>query len=446
MGDPATTRLPKPKTTGSDAFKAALDPLKTRAEFKDVGIGVIDFTRDHIAPDVWLHNEEKSYRIGSAGKIAILLAAMQLRRDVRRILGMSPQIVSTAAELDELFRNPKLWAKAKHLGKWRAQIASSAPLVKDIFDFANHSADFKGPDPNSRKDSDDKPVAAVQDAIYNKLPPPAPGETLREGSWAHWTDFTFSERLWLTGCVSDNVAATSCLSEIGIPYVKAVQQCYGLADHPDGGMHLFLSDGYKAITEKSKSSDATPPRPLTGSEPITVEDYWWSSKTGKYSDKSSHEPGSAAALTAYMIALMTDRLVDDGSVRLGEIGCTTIRKNLADGGPYDVDHKLVDDAHPDGTHLGIVSVPNTKITRQIEKIGLLQKSKDGAKAFLRCEFTYVETKQEPAPAAGRTTMKYAIVATGVIADSDTTHGTNAATKSVRLGAAVHKALLTLPRP
>jgi hypothetical protein len=111
MKDRSTTLLAKPKTRGSNAFKAALDPLKTNPHFAQVGIGVIDFTRDHNAPDIWLFNEDKAYRIGSATKIAILLAATQLRCDVRKILDL--HIISTPAEFDALFSNKKLWEKAK---------------------------------------------------------------------------------------------------------------------------------------------------------------------------------------------------------------------------------------------------------------------------------------------------------------------------------------------
>jgi Beta-lactamase enzyme family len=434
MGDRAGTRLPRPKTRGSDAFKAALDPLKTNAHFAQVGIGVIDFTRDHLAPDIWLFNEDKPYRIGSASKIAVLLAATQLRCDVRNILDLHPQIVEPK-HLDALFANPKLWEKAKAPKTempYVRHIASNPPLISKIFDLAKSPVDFVGPDPNGRKDDHDKPVAAVQKAIFDQLP--SDGEL----AWEMWSKLTFSERLWLAGCASDNVAATACLSELGVPYVKAVLRSYGLADHPDGGMHLLLSGGYSEIRARRKSTDAAPPRRLIDPEPITVEDYWWDPKARKFSDRSSHVPGSAAALTAYMIALMTNDLVNDGSLIFGEIGSTTIRKNLADGGPHDVDDRLIEE--------GILGVPGTTVTRQIDKIGLLQKTDKPPteKAFLRCEFTYVETSQVPARSHGRTDMKYAIVATGVISEVDLqSPGPSARGKSDELGAFVHRALLTL---
>ena len=430
IGDRATTRLPKPKTTGSDAFKAALDPIAAQADFSQFGIGVIDFTKDSMAPDVWLHNGDSAFRVGSATKIAILLAAVQLRLDVRQILALN--IISTAADFDALFSNPSLWKKAKGPAVEMRAIAANPPLISKIFDFGKDPVDFAGPDPNGRKDSDDKPVAATQDAIVAKLP--SGGST-----WDKWTDFTFSERLWLAGCPSDDVAATACVSELGVPYIKAVQRSYGLADHLDGGMNLLLSSGYASIPASSGASAAKPPRQLPNPEPITVQDFWFSRKTGRFSDKRSWVPGSAAALTAYMIALMTDQFVNDRSLMFGQLGCDTIRKNLGDGGPYDADQVS---PHAGAIHVGVLSVPDTQITRQIDKVGILGTAV-GAKAALRCEFIYLETKQDPPPAApARANLKYAIVATGVISEA-ATGGDVAATKSTKLGKAVHQALLTV---
>jgi hypothetical protein len=424
MGDRTKTKLPKPAASGSAAFKTALDPIATQADFADAGIGVIDFTLDPTKPSVWLHNPDKSFRIGSASKIAMMLAALQLRLDVRRILDIKPKIISTAAEFDELYRNPKLWKKAKAPRAEMLDIASaaSAPLISHIFDFAKSPVDFIGPDPDGRTDP------AKQTAIFNRLPAD------RELSWAKWTDFTFSERLWLTGSLSDNVAATACVSEIGVPYIKAVQRAYGLADPPNG-MHLFASSGYANIPKSAKPPAPPPPRPLTHVEPIAVEDFWWHAAARKFDDKRSWVPGSAAALAAYMIAMMTNAFANGGSGALsGSVACTTLRNNLSDGGAHSIESFLAEN--------GVKSVPHTKIKRQINKIGILKKS-DGAKAQLICEFVYLETEQDPAPTPpARKVMKYAVVAAGLISELDS-GGHSSSNKSALLGAAVHNALLSL---
>ena len=427
MGDPAKTKLPKPTMSGPPAFKAALDPIATQVDFKDAGIGVIDFTLDAKNPNIWLHNEDKPFRIGSASKIAMMLAAVQLRLDVRRIMDL--KLISTAADFDALFRNRKLWKKAKPPQDQMQAIADadSVPLISKIFDFTKDPVDFMGPDADGRTDP------AVQLGIVSRLPAD------QELPWEKWTDFTFSERLWLTGCLSDNVAATSCVSEIGVPYIKAVQRAYGVADRPHG-MHLFASSGYDTIPASTTPPASPPPRRLTGVEPIPVLDFWKDSK-GTFTDQKSWVPGSAAALTAYMIALMTNTLGDDPAgdpvITLLDRtqACDTIRNNLADGGVHAIESFLIED--------GVKSVPHTTVMRQINKIGILKKS-DGAKAPLVCEFVYVETKQVPAPPPPqREVMKYAVIAVGLIDDTSTPAGHNAAVKSSALGAAVHKALLTL---
>jgi hypothetical protein len=71
------TTLPKPTLNGPAPFKTALDAIGAQHDFKDAGLAVIDFTRSEAFPDVWLRNENKSFRVGSASKIAMMLAAVQ---------------------------------------------------------------------------------------------------------------------------------------------------------------------------------------------------------------------------------------------------------------------------------------------------------------------------------------------------------------------------------
>jgi hypothetical protein len=90
------------------------------------------------------------------------------------------------------------------------------------------------------------------------------------------------------------------------------------------------------------------------------------------------------------------------------------------------------------------NVADTAIKKEVNKIGILKKS-DGAKAPILCEFVYLETQQVPKPPAPRReTMKYAVIAVGLIDELDATPpGTGAVRKAKMLGEAVHKALLAL---
>jgi hypothetical protein len=426
MGDRAKTRLPTPANTGPAAFTTAMDAIATDARWQDAGIGVIDFTPNPLHPNVWLHNEGTPFRIGSASKIAMMLAAVQLRLDVRRILGLSPQIISTPAEFDALFNNRKLWQKAKPPWIEMKEILHSPPLISKIFDFTKHPVDFAGPDPDKQTDP------ANQKKIDDKLPP-SPSHHL---SWKT-PPLTFSERLWLAGCKSDNVAATTCVSEIGVPYIKLVQRSYGLFD-PARGMHLLGSGGYKDIPPKAEPPDPPLPRRLADVQSVKVSDKWL--KKGKYDDDTSWVSGSAAALTAYMLALKTDALaVDPLALVGGLVACQTIRNNLADGGAFAIPSFMVSGPPSPPGGDGVADITNVK--SQINKIGILRHD-EGAENPLLCEFVYLETEEfTPPPAPRRNKMKYAVIVDGLIATPGA--GNRASEKSAALGIAIHKALLLL---
>jgi len=417
MGDRKTTRLAKPANTGPDAFTKAFDAIAADARFKDAGIGVIDFRKFPADPaSVWLSkNADQPFRIGSASKIAVLLAAVQLRLDVRRILDL--KIISTAAEFDALYANRKLWTKAKAPQSEMQEIPDSPPLISEIFDFTKKPVDFGGPDPDKQTDS------AHRMAIVNKLPAD------HELVWDLTPLFPFSERLWLMGSLSDNVAATSCASEIGTPYIKAVQRAYGLADRTRG-MHLLASGVYTTIPTRTTPPSPPPPRQLAHVETIPVTDAFGKPLTGPFTDHRSWVPGSATALTAYMLALIGDKLVEDPSVLIGgAVGCTTIRNNFADNIGPSVRSFMAD---------AVAGI--TTIKKQINKIGIL-KREDGAESPLLCEFVYLETKESHTAAHPDKELKYAMIVVGLISTSGA--GNGAVAKGQALAIAIHNALLAL---
>jgi len=420
LRDRKTTQLKKPVTVPTSAFQKAMDPIAADADFKIIGIGIIDFTGNKASPNVRLIQGDEPFRVGSTTKIAMMLAAVQLRTDVRNILALSPQIISTAAEFDALYANSTLWTKGKApRSNNGSRIAAVPPLFSKIFDFSKSPVDFAGPDVDSQH------LPANHDKAFNKLG--------RECAWDDNPPLSFAERFWMTGLMSDNVAATTCISEIGVPYLKAVMRAYGLFDHPDGGMHLLTSAEYETIpSNKKKSTDPDLPRRLTDAEFPAVDDNWLG-RSGKYDDKGSWVSGSAAALTAYMIALMNDNLaIPNTSGATGVDACTTIRNNLADGGNHSIESFIIGDSTG-----GIAKI--AKVTKQLNKIGILQHFL-GAEFDILSEFIYVETEEKTAPPAGkRNKMQYAIVVAGMRSDATN----NAVVKANRLGETVHKALLTL---
>jgi hypothetical protein len=112
MKDRSTTLLAKPKTRGSNAFKAALDPLKTNPQFRpsrnrrhrlhpgSQRARHLALQRRQGLPDPERHQDRDLAR-GHA-------VALRRAKDPRLA-----HLLDAAAEFDALFSNKKLWEKAK---------------------------------------------------------------------------------------------------------------------------------------------------------------------------------------------------------------------------------------------------------------------------------------------------------------------------------------------
>jgi len=412
--------------------------------YADVGVGVADFTKDPKAPRIWLRNAGTPWRAASTGKVSVLLAAVQLRDDVRLVKEVTS--LTDPKEFDALFANPDLW-KAKDIWDvdvvWRnSEIthpdskkdtsASHCPRPSTIFDLTKDPVDFRGPQITD---------AAAKHAIAAKLGWKA-GKTLPMAmpdlTWSDVPNFDFSELLWLMGDNSDNVAATACISEIGVAYLKAVQKAYGLFN-PAQDAYLLLADGYGKIPVKKPvkvhGGAGAVLRPLkNNSEHHHVQDALRTSggpedlDPKNFTDHSSIESGSANALLAYLIALVQNKLVSSRNdpphnVDNGTSACDTIRLNLSTGGEKDNSG-----SYP-GLHSNIVqgvqAIPGTTVTKQLSKIGLLNEAAGAPPPGLACEFAYLETKQ----ISGRT-MQYGVVVTGIRHDIEN-----------ELGKHIHQTLL-----
>jgi hypothetical protein len=416
----STTKLPAAaNTVAGGGLSAKLDFLKTNPLTQDFGIGVVDLTAGASSPVVWMNNESVAWRAGSTAKIAILLAAVQLRDDVRIAQSFVPN-----ADLDALFASAKLWGMGKDSKLQQIAGNAHAPRISTIFDFSKAQAEFAGPDADTPNGTD----------ITNHLNSATGGDG--HLTWPLATDFDFSERLWLAGARSDNVAATSCISEIGVAYLKAVQRAYGLFDPPNG-LKLLLAGPYTSRVDTSvpvsNASSAIKYRALKDVEMPRVTDAI-KSASGAFDDQFSWESTSALALITYLIALMQDGLVAfNHGLSFGTVGCTTIRANLSPGG-----------ANVTQSHIakGVATVTN--VTKQLTKIGLLGLA-DKEPGPLNCEFAYLETKENSAipPSTSPKVMKYGVLVTGIRSKNnpDGTPGPHAAAVTRAVGAAIHQALV-----
>jgi len=313
-----------------------------------------------------------------------LLAAVQLRDDVRRVL--STGLVSTPAELDELFAT--IWTRSPLT--WVKEVASttSAPRISTIFDLSLAPIiDFAGADtPHDR-------AKLSSEALHQK--------------WSKEPDLTFWERLWQTGAQSDNVAACTLGSELGMAYVKAVQRAYGLFDPP--GMHMLLASAYGSPPKKTPVTRATGAphyRPVTNKEshpvtnPLTPSKSIWSS-----------QGASVAAMTAYLVGLMQNKLVSTVATT-AVFACDVIRACLADE-KQDTSTSLI--------YEGVKQVAT--VTKAHTKLGILK--------GLRCELAYIEASSK----------KYGVLAMGIVPAKVGTTRFSQVQQGRALGKAIHEALI-----
>ena len=413
LKNPRPSKLSRPtNTTEPPSFAAKLDyivdPLTAPGKkFKDIGIGVVDFNGDPMHPKVWLHNEQHVWRVASTGKMAILLAAVQLRDDVKKVKATG--LVSTTDEFDELFSMPKLWKLAKNDKSKLLLIGQkgNAPRISTIFDFNLPKLDFRGA-PTSTPPTVDK--TEIIDKFKVTVGRPTWTTKTKSGTVVPGSvpAYSFFELLWLTGAVSDDVAATACVSEIGIDYIMAVQRAYGLFDDDERkGMRLLLSEGYDpgdpTMTPVTTIHDTPKYRKIREKTPVQeVKDFF------PGPGNSSHQGGSAAALTAYMIALMQDMLVEQPTVALRKEVCDAIRMFMAD------ETGLFGASSPMQTSSvveGVSSLAGAALTKARTKIGILRNdhiSRTSGEGTLYCEFAYLEAEG----------LKYAVIVTGLFATSD----------------------------
>jgi hypothetical protein len=368
-----------------------MDPLVFN-RWKKVSFGVVDFTADRMNPKVFLHKEDIAWRMGSTGKIAILLAAAQLRDDVRNVKAL-PGLVMSPTEFDHVFAT--IWARSANPDVIAITKGGAPPRISTTIDVSKSDPDF----------------------IVANVPPDTSlrrTDNSKEPPWPKMTPLSFRNRLWLAGAWSDNIAATACISEIGLAYIKAVQRAYGLfVNHPKNlGMRMLLSGAYRGVdttTPVLKGTVAPTYRDIRNTEYLEVEDKLVDS-AGKV--QPSTQSGSVAALTAYMIALIQDKLVN-------KAGCEAIKSFLANERPNTSPGSLV---------RGVDDI--AKIDKAHAKGGALNKA-DGAVQPLRCDVAYIES-------AGK---KYAIVAQGLLPFNDGVFEATADEQGTDLAKRIHRALI-----
>ncbi len=378
-------RLPVPANTDDGPpptpFATRMKDVAAQSRFENISFGVVDFTADRMNPRIFLHKADIPWRMGSTGKIAALLAAAQLRDDVQNVKKMldDASLALSSAEFDELFST--IWSRHKEQAVRNIGGKDGSPRVSAIFDLSLPEPDFWG----AAGDIIDKSLDRVDYALEPD------GKTPKD-PWKEIAKIDFQDRLWLMGAQSDNASAQSCISEIGLAYMKEVQRAYGLFN-PTKDMHMLLGGGYFA----------EPKTPVSTYRYLRGRDYEKNRVTDKYFDSNepqrSTQPGSVAALTAYMIALIQDKLVNAA-------GCVEIKRFLADGRRRLTDG--TDPTLPGSLFDGVKGIPGVTIAQDsFGKGGALEQAPTKAERPLRCDVAYIET-------TGSAGKKFAIVAQGLV--------------------------------
>lgn len=412
LRDPSTTMLPEPgSSTGASSLEPALSSFGIPQDYPNVGIGVVSFSRFPDPPRFWLHNPGAVWRIASTSKIAVVLAAVQLREDVRAVQRWNAQanVLQTPQDYDELFAMRKLWARAKDPQMTEIAGPDHAPRISTIFDFPadGSPAEFFGGDTTAIDESD----------IINRLTAASEGHL----TWKGAKDFEFNERLWLMGTLSDNVAATSCASQIGAAYIKAVQRAYGLFRKMPSNMRLLMGFGeYEKIDQTAKVSNRSNERfrKLSNRETQHVLDVW-NDPAKQLGPHDSWEGGTAAALLTYLTAMVLNRLAPSDVSRpdSGFTACQSIMHALSGGS------------------LGISSLMTARLTTDTTT-RRWESSKVGLLGALAADFCYVETVDRVATPGGvvEKQMVFGMVGTNLRNDGMMGQG---------LGKRIHDALLSI---
>ncbi len=301
--DPLPLFNPKGLPSGDPWRKLYDEFQKVCRKYPDLCFGATHFVGDDADSSKWqpyffAKDENNQGSLGSGAKIMICYAAFQLREDVRGLIkkGVKPGDIRKALlDLWSASSNQELKAIAKETPRR----GSAPPFIDYIFDFGGAGgADFDGHGncgiPNFGDDTKPgvlrnhiKELGDVHKWEYDEIH--------NDERWREILARPFAERLWLTTRWSDNAAATTCATQIGLPYINALLRASGLYDAKrNRGMKLYR--GYE-----------DPPHGV-------AEFKSWFDQFGRWYRYSrttdDTQAGNVATLSALLAALVRRKLFD----------------------------------------------------------------------------------------------------------------------------------------
>jgi hypothetical protein len=284
-----------------DAMSPAL-----QADLETIAVGPFAQTRlalvrfDQNPPAVALWKPDDPVLIASMGKLAILYAAFQLLEDVRTIARTFPT-TTAASEVNAELRNA--WAAA---GAARLATIANSPHIARL----EHIFDFRPLEGVPRRPGDIHFLGMRRCGISDiRQDFPVDSETVnlarRLEGLPHGLNsasnvrtiagLSFAERLWMTTVWSDNIAASSCIWDVGLGYIQALMYDSGLFSDDRSG--LWLS---RTFNESMPQNHGTRlgVSPSLFSPPVTLK----------------KQNGTARALAALLVAIETDALISPEAV------------------------------------------------------------------------------------------------------------------------------------
>jgi len=314
-------RPPKLDFAVDDQITGQLEAtINQDARFAELDVAIIDFSGS--SPRVGMSSRpDNSSFIASMAKLGIIYAAFQLREDVRNVvrenIKQSSDGNGTFQQLTDADRLNKLkldlqtfWkSNSNHLmrdeidaatGKKTGKaVAERADIGRLEYIFTLNTLQDSPPDPNKidfigiEQCGLDKldviPSAAVQEVI-SRLDSFPHGKNSPE-NWRNVAELDFAARLWMGLAWSDNVAASTCVWDIGLPYIQALLLDSSLFDGSNG---LYLVRNYI-------------PSPPAGTRFGNTPTYFPPNTVGPV------QRGTVRALTALMIAIERGELISDAA-------------------------------------------------------------------------------------------------------------------------------------
>ena len=301
--------------------------LPVKAKYSNLAVGVIVFDDTSLLPAHFFGwNLDVKCALGSGSKVMILYAAFQLRDDVRKVAAAG---FSDAADLRRKLLTAWKNSKAPALVSLAQEIRApdQAPFLDQIFDLSDPSAiEFKGmancgvgdlhEDVSTHPAKTALMVALEEAHSHEHSEPPHPAER-----WLAILTWKFAKRLWLTTRWSDNAAAYSCATEIGLPYIHALMKASGLFTPNGPGMRLWLAAYENAPANLAPQTDPDPPADdpdkQTYSEAATLlrrclnhAKYRPPEVPAAGFDKVTKQDGTVRTMAALLIALAQEKLIN----------------------------------------------------------------------------------------------------------------------------------------